>query len=160
MGSLVDGGFFTRGRWLGLDRAGASELLLWGGTQRFAALTAGLVSVSAGQMVFNILEARGRTGAAVHDRTTNCWATLVPPDRYSFPSGHTITAFAVAVPIGLFYPAALLFVLIFCAMSVASSRILLGLHYMSDVIAGIVIGCGLGIVAYGTIASDCQTLRA
>ena len=34
--------------------------------------------------------------------------------------------------------------LIFCALSIASSRVLLGLHYLSDVLAGIVIGCAIG----------------
>ena len=34
----------------------------------------------------------------------HCWASILPPDKYSFPSGHSITAFAVAIAIGLFYP--------------------------------------------------------
>ena len=32
----------------------------------------------------------------------HCWATLLPPDQFSFPSGHTITAFAVAVSLSMF----------------------------------------------------------
>ena len=34
----------------------------------------------------------------------HCWAVLLPPDQFSFPSGHTITAFSVAVSLSLFYP--------------------------------------------------------
>ena len=30
----------------------------------------------------------------------HCWATLLPPDQFSFPSGHSITAFAIAIPVG------------------------------------------------------------
>jgi undecaprenyl-diphosphatase len=126
-------------------------VLLWGGEQRFAALIASMISTVAGQILFNIL--KRLTGRARPCATeTNCWATLLPPDRFSFPSGHTITAFAVAVPLGLFYPV-LLPILIFCAMSVASSRILLGLHYLSDVVAGIAIGCGLGIGAVAMVSA-------
>jgi undecaprenyl-diphosphatase len=76
---------------------------------------------------------------------TSCWATLLPPDRFSFPSGHTISAFTVAVPLGWYYPS-LMPGLLFCAFSVAVSRILLGLHYLSDVLAGIAIGVGIGLV--------------
>jgi undecaprenyl-diphosphatase len=117
-------------------------IVLLGGDRRFAALMAGLLSVGSGQIIFNILKrVTGRARPCATE--TNCWATLLPPDRFSFPSGHTITAFAVAVPIGMYYPS-LLCILLFCALSVAASRILLGLHYLSDVWAGIAIGCALG----------------
>src|SRR4029079_17415842 len=79
----------------------------------------------------------------------HCWATLLPPDQFSFPSGHTITAFSVAVSLGLFYPA-MLIGLLFCALSVALSRILLGMHFLSDVLAGAALGSILGYAA-GTL---------
>ncbi len=74
------------------------------------------------------------------------WATLLPPDQFSFPSGHTITAFAMALSLGVFYPVMLLG-LLFCAFSVALSRILLGMHFLSDVLAGAAIGSALGYAA-------------
>src|SRR5205823_4525778 len=58
------------------------------------------------------------------------WSTLLPPDRFSFPSGHSMTAFAVAVPLSLYYPS-LEIGLLFCAFSIALSRILLGMHFLS-----------------------------
>jgi undecaprenyl-diphosphatase len=76
----------------------------------------------------------------------HCWATLLPPDQFSFPSGHSITAFAVAVSLGTFYPAALP-VLMFCSASVAISRLLLGMHFLSDVLAGASLGAALGYTA-------------
>ncbi len=77
----------------------------------------------------------------------HCWADLLPPDQFSFPSGHSITAFAVAVSLGLFYPS-LMPGLLFCAVSVAISRIMLGMHFLSDVVVGSSIGALLGYVAY------------
>ncbi|HVW86439.1 MAG TPA: phosphatase PAP2 family protein [Bryobacteraceae bacterium] len=121
-------------------------LLLFGGERRFDALQAGFVSVGAGLILFWLVKRlTGRERPCATE--AHCWANLLPPDRFSFPSGHTITAFAVAVPIGLYYPT-LLAGLIFCAVSVASSRVLLGLHYLSDVLAGILIGCLIGVAAF------------
>ncbi|HLW76124.1 MAG TPA: phosphatase PAP2 family protein [Bryobacteraceae bacterium] len=81
-----------------------------------------------------------RLGAALLD-------DAAAADQFSFPSGHTITAFAVAISLGAFYPA-LLIGLLFVAMSVAASRILLGMHFLSDVIAGAGIG---GMLAYAAV---------
>jgi undecaprenyl-diphosphatase len=38
--------------------------------------------------------------------------------------------------------------LLFCALSVAISRVMLGLHFLSDVVAGSLIGAGLGYACY------------
>jgi len=51
------------------------------------------------------------------------------------------------VPLGLSYPT-LLAGLVFCAVSVAFSRVLLGMHYFSDVLAGLLIGCTLGLASF------------
>ena len=66
----------------------------------------------------------------------HCWAKMLPPDLYSFPSGHSITAFGVAMAIGLFYPD-LQGCLLAAAFLIAGSRIILGMHFLSDVLAGI-----------------------
>ena len=58
-----------------------------------------------------------------------------------------MTAFAVTIPMELFYPE-LTAGLLFCAFSIAISRILLGMHFLSDVIAGALIGTGLGYLGY------------
>jgi undecaprenyl-diphosphatase len=86
----------------------------------------------------------------------HCWATLLPPDQFSFPSGHTITAFAVALSLGAFYPA-MLPGLLFCAASVAASRILLGMHFLTDVLAGAAIGAAVGSLA-GSLAGAAARL--
>ena len=121
-------------------------ILLAGGGRRFLAVGAAALAATAGIAAFlSLKKATGRQRPCALE--PHCWATLLPPDRFSFPSGHTITAFAVAVSLSLFYPelAAGLF---FCALSVAASRILLGMHFLSDVVAGAAIGTAL---AYGAV---------
>lgn len=81
------------------------------------------------------------------------WTTLAPPDQFSFPSGHSITAFAFSVPVSLCFPA-LSLPLLFLACSVALSRIVLGMHFLSDVIAGVLIGSLLGYVSYCVFAAN------
>lgn len=57
----------------------------------------------------------------------------------SFPSGHTTTAFALAMYVSIFWPrwAAIGWII---AFSVGVSRILLTMHYLSDVLAGALVG--------------------
>lgn len=58
-----------------------------------------------------------------------------------------MTAFSVAVPLLLFYPS-LEAGLLFCAFSIALSRIMLGLHFLSDVLVGSALGAVIGYTVY------------
>ncbi|HZD52662.1 MAG TPA: phosphatase PAP2 family protein, partial [Woeseiaceae bacterium] len=69
-----------------------------------------------------------------------------PLDRYSFPSGHTLHAVSFATMFGEFEPLLLVAAAPF-ALLVAASRVVLGLHYPSDVLAGAAIGAGLATAA-------------
>lgn len=65
---------------------------------------------------------------------------IVPPlDEYSFPSGHTLHAVGFTTIVGVQYPP-LLWVLLPFTLLVAGSRVVLGIHYPSDVLAGALIG--------------------
>ncbi len=119
-------------------------VLEWGGPHRIAAVAAAALATAVGILVFLRLKrwtGRRRPCALEH----HCWATLMPPDQFSFPSGHTITAFAVVTPLMLDCPPHWQIPLLFCALSVSASRIVLGMHFLSDVLAGGVIGTLLGL---------------
>jgi undecaprenyl-diphosphatase len=66
----------------------------------------------------------------------------VPLDRYSFPSGHTLHAVSFAWQATAHFPE-LGWVLVPLAALIAGSRVVLGLHYPSDVLAGAAIGAAL-----------------
>ena len=121
----------------------AAAVLIFGGPERFLAVGCAALAAGCGVLLFlNVKRLSGRRRPTCFQE--HCWTTLLPPDQFSFPSGHTITAFAVAVTFSVFYPDATL-VLLFCAVSIAASRILLGMHFLSDVLAGVAIGTALGL---------------
>ena len=62
-----------------------------------------------------------------------------PPDRFSFPSGHSMNAFAVAVVYGYYFPFMLIPLLALAAL-IAASRVFFSLHYPSDVTVGAAVG--------------------
>lgn len=69
-------------------------------------------------------------------------AGIAPLDSFSFPSGHTLHAVAFTV-VAVFHVPALAPLLVPFTLLVAVSRVVLGLHYPSDVVAGAAIGAGV-----------------
>ncbi|MCI6018158.1 MAG: phosphatase PAP2 family protein [Clostridiales bacterium] len=65
----------------------------------------------------------------------------------SFPSRHTASAFIIAFAC-FYFNAAAGIVMLFAAAAVAASRVLTGMHYISDVIAGIVISMAAAWLGY------------
>ena len=63
-----------------------------------------------------------------------------------------MTAFAIAVVVSYFYPH-LQTPMYFLAISIALSRIVLGMHFLSDVLAGMLLGIALGIGSIVTFAA-------
>ncbi len=73
-------------------------IVMLGGKTRFEAVgAAGLSSVLSILMFLCLKRLTGRRRPC--QIAPHCWATLLPPDQFSFPSGHTMTAFAVAIPL-------------------------------------------------------------
>ncbi len=124
----------------------AAAVLALGGEERFRVVGAATCSAALGVALFlRLKKITGRRRPCALEG--HCWATLLPPDQFSFPSGHSMTAFAICVPVGMFYPL-LAPGLTVCAILVAASRILLGMHFLSDVVVGSVLGALLGYASY------------
>lgn len=65
---------------------------------------------------------------------------LQPLDRYSFPSGHAMTAAAFGVPVAVAAPALGVLIVTAGCVLMSWSRMALGHHYLSDVVAGTILG--------------------
>ena len=89
-------------------------------------------------VLFEFIFARRRPYLAQNKKPLEDFWTPTP----SFPSTHATIAFAIATPVFLFYPIlGLLFY--FFALLVSLSRVYVGVHYVSDVMAGAILGTGV-----------------
>lgn len=67
---------------------------------------------------------------------------------YSFPSGHTGSAFAAAVVMFLGLPKKYGIPILVFACLMGLSRLYVGVHYPSDVLGGVLIGTGIALLTY------------
>lgn len=68
-----------------------------------------------------------------------CHSVIEPSDKFSMPSGHTAAAFLMAGLISYFYIEYTLLVYLW-ASAIGMSRVVLGVHYPSDILAGALLG--------------------
>lgn len=107
-------------------------------------LTTALISLS-GLIIYKLLKVK-----TVRPRPYQVHQAIVlgerPLDVFSFPSGHTLQAVLFTATLGAYYPSLLWIMLPFMIL-VAISRMVLGLHYPTDVIIGGMIGYVLSLFA-------------
>lgn len=90
---------------------------------------------------------RGTTRSRPYEANPLVLANAAVLDRFSFPSGHTLHAVAFSLIACSHYPALGMVLWPFTAMT-AVSRVALGLHYPSDVLAGAALGAVIAIASF------------
>ncbi len=73
-------------------------------------------------------------------------------DPHSFPSGHAARAALLAVLIAAWGPAGLAPLVILWAPLVSLARVAMGVHYLSDVVAGVALGLLAGAITLATVS--------
>ncbi len=101
-------------------------------------------------IIYKIIKQSTHRIRPCHDKP-NLILTVAPLDRFSFPSGHTLHAVCFTWITCAAIPSWSWFLVPFCIL-VGLSRMVLGLHYFSDVFVGACIGCVIGIL--GTFAGN------
>jgi len=109
-----------------------------------------LLSIVLAVGVANLVSAELLKPLVNRPRPCHVRADLALPDGCgpgkSFPSAHAANGFALALAAGGTFPHGYL-VLVPLAAAVAVSRVMLGVHYPSDVLAGAALGAALGALA-------------
>jgi undecaprenyl-diphosphatase len=123
--------------------AALAVLLAGLGDQGRAALPAGAAAAALASGTLVLLKRRIRRPRPCDEAPYASFRHIRPPDRFSFPSGHTMNACAIGTVVAVQFPAAAPAVA-FLAGSIGASRAVLGMHYVSDVIAGFALGVLIG----------------
>lgn len=125
--------------WYGLMAA----LLLLGGPEGLAVAWRMALAGGACYCLYRWLkQTTGRPRPCAVERSLR--TPVAPLDEFSFPSGHTMHACAFALVAISGFPALAVFLLPFVVL-IAASRLVLGLHYASDVLAGAVLGLAVAL---------------
>jgi undecaprenyl-diphosphatase len=81
----------------------------------------------------------------------NFRSIITPSDKFSFPSGHTSAAFMMATLLGFYFP--FLMIPLYCwAVLVGFSRVVLGVHFPTDILVGIILGISTALFSLGQFA--------
>lgn len=79
--------------------------------------------------------------------TQSIQAHIEASDRFSLPSGHTAAAFVMACAISVYYPTWSAVAYTWASL-IGVSRVLLGVHYPLDIVAGALLGYSSFVLAF------------
>lgn len=137
------GPFFALIDWLGNGKFWYSLLVLlpmfWHATGARATVHMAFVGC-VNLLLYKVIKSLARRPRPCH-ANEEILRGAVPLDEYSFPSGHTMHAVGFSIVAVTWFPALLVPLAVFTVL-VALSRVILGLHYPTDV----VLGAGLGML--------------
>ena len=122
-------------------------LMLFGGAGAALPVVHMVVAGLACTVAYKALK-RGTSRLRPCDAGGGVCALSAPLDRFSFPSGHTLHATCFTLLACAYYPA-LGWLLVPFTLLVALSRLVLGLHYPSDVLAGALVGGSVALLSLG-----------
>jgi undecaprenyl-diphosphatase len=142
----------------GLSRSGDGHLylvagiVLWGfePEQGNLFLYTGLLAYSLELPIYLLLKKSFKRQRPC-DLFHNLHAHITPSDKFSLPSGHTAAAFLMAALVAHFYPSLAILVYLW-ATCIGLSRVLLGVHYPSDIVAGAILGLLISFLSLTILA--------
>ena len=133
--------FATTARWVSASGDGycyilVAYCLVWASGFNWDYLIALAVTFAVERPIYWLMKNSFR-----RNRPANCTPTplLIAHDKFSFPSGHTCAAFVFATVTSLFFPALATPLIIWAAM-IGISRVVVGVHYPTDIMAGMCLG--------------------
>ncbi len=123
--------------------------LIYGVTALPVSLHIGLVGL-AGGLIYKWLKTSTER-VRPYNHNGDIFQNVAALDQFSFPSGHTLHAVSFSMVLLHYYPEWALLVVPF-ALLVALSRVILGLHYPSDVLIGAFLGAGLAHASFCVVS--------
>lgn len=121
------------------------SLVIWGGKKgRIVAGLALIVFLLADQMSSNVIKPLF-SRARPYMYFTDILPLVNSSPRYSFPSTHATNIFATMFLLSFYYRKFILLNL-FIAVAVSFSRVYVGVHYPSDIVAGAILGIACAVV--------------
>lgn len=146
--SLGDGGFI----WILLS----ALLLIRKDTRRTGILC--VLALLGSLLINNIILKNMVARMRPFDRYEDLIPLVARPQDFSFPSGHTGSSFAAAVVMFLNLPRKWGIPAIILAVVIAFSRLYVGVHYPSDVLAGMVTGTAIAVGVW-LVAKKIENVR-
>jgi undecaprenyl-diphosphatase len=126
-----------------------AALLAAGGRLALLPVAQMVAAGAAGVLVYKLLK-RHTLRPRPYQVRTDIRLCGEPLDQFSFPSGHTLHAVSFTVVALHHFPALAPLLLPFASL-VALSRVVLGLHYPSDVLAGAVLGALIAAASFAPL---------